>query len=275
MIRLYLRDLINRHRLTMELNNNSNNTNNNTNNNSNNSNNNIDRAEWKIQLVMQNNFISDKNFEDTRTIYSASKPVEIFMGSDTENAIDTLFNTILDRIQQAIETSNERGSGFTHESVALLYYYFQKIDIKRGESYVMSPDWIVSKKATINPKNEKDNECFKWSIIAGLNYNKIKEKELKKLLKFRRVDTDFSSYQRDWEEFEQNNTSIALNILFVSHNSEEIKLPYKSNYNKRKNQVILLMISDEANNYYYFAVKNLSELNSSGWLKGEKGTIIN
>ena len=70
---------------------------------------------------MQNSFISDK---DPRTICSASKPVEIFMGSDTENAIDTLFNTILDRIQQAIETSNERGSRFTHESVALLYYYF-------------------------------------------------------------------------------------------------------------------------------------------------------
>ena len=24
-----------------------------------------DRAEWKIELVMQNNFISDKDFEDT------------------------------------------------------------------------------------------------------------------------------------------------------------------------------------------------------------------
>ena len=139
----------------------------------------------------------------------------------------------------------------------------------------MSPDWIASKKATINPKNEKDNECFKWSIIAGLNYNKIKEKELKKILKFKRVDTDFSSYQRDWEEFEQNNTSIALNILFVSHNREEIKLAYKSNYNKRKNQVILLMISSAANNYYYFAVKNLFELNSSGWLRGKKEAIIN
>ena len=44
----------------------------------------------------------------------------------------------------------------------------------------MSPDWIVSKKATINSKNEKDNESFEWSIIAGLNYNKINEKELKK-----------------------------------------------------------------------------------------------
>ena len=34
------------------------------------------------------------------------------------------------------------------------------------------------------------------------------------------------------------------------------------------------MIRNEANNYYYFAVKNLSELNSSGWLRGKKETII-
>ena len=91
----------------------------------------------------------------------------------------------------------------------------------------------------------------------------------------KKVDTDFSSHQRDWEEFEENNTSIALNILFVSCNSEEIKLSYKSNYNKSKIPVILLMINDEANNCYYFAVKNLSELNSLGWLRGKKEAIIN
>ena len=56
------------------------------------------------------------------------------------------------------------------------------------------------------------------------------------------ADIDFSSYQRHWEEFEQENTSIAINILFVSQNSEEINLAYKSSYNKRKNQVILLMM---------------------------------
>ena len=190
------------------------------------------------------------------------------MGSDTENVIDKLFNTLLQRFQRARaqETSNERGSEFISDSVELLYH-FQRIDIRRAESYIMSPDWIASKKATINPKNEKDNKCFQWSIIAGLNYNKIKEKELKKLLKFRRVDTDFSSYQRDWEEFEQNNTSIALNILFVSYNSEEIKLAYKSNYNKRKNQIILLMINDEANNCYYFAVKKLARITFFGMVK--------
>ena len=122
-------------------------------------------------------------------------------------------------------------------------------------------------KATINPKNEKDNESFKWSIIAGLNYNKIKEKELKKILKFKRVDTDFSSHQRYWENFEQENNSIAINVLFVSHNSEEIKLTYKSSYNKSKHQVILLMINEEANKK---AIKNLSGLNSLGWLRGKR-----
>ena len=118
MIKPYLRGLINNHKPTTELNNYD------SNNDSNNSNNNekSDRAEWKIQLVMQNNCISDKNFEDNRTMYSASKPLEILMGNDTGNAIDKLFNTILERIQQAIEISNERGSGFTHESVALLLF---------------------------------------------------------------------------------------------------------------------------------------------------------
>ena len=90
----------------MEINNNSNNNNNNNNSNNNNNTNtnttttnntnttNSNRAEQKVQLIMKNIFISVKEFEDTRTIHSASKPVEIFIGSDTENIIDTLFDTI-------------------------------------------------------------------------------------------------------------------------------------------------------------------------------------
>ena len=225
--------------------------------------------------TMQNSCISTKSFEETRTIYTNSEPLEIFMGNDTEDAIDKSFNTLLQRLQHAQETLHDRGSEFIPESVELLYYHFQRIDIRRAESYIITPDWIASKKATINPKNEKYNKCFQWSIISGLNYNKIKEKELKKILKFKRVDTDFLSYQREWEEFEQNNTSVAFNILFEPHNRKEIKLAYKSSYNKRKNQVILAMINNEANNCYYFAVKNLSELNSLGWLRGKKEAIIN
>ena len=34
------------------------------------------------------------------------------------------------------------------------------------------------------------------------------------------------------------------------------------------------MSNDEANQCYYFAVKNLSQLNSLGWLQGKKQEII-
>ena len=107
MIRPYLRDLINEQVPTMELNNNNNN-----NNNSKNSNNNSDSdcAEWKIQLTMQNTCISTRSLEETHTIYTKSEPVEIFMGSNTDNVIDKLFNTLSQRFRRAQETSNERGS---------------------------------------------------------------------------------------------------------------------------------------------------------------------
>ena len=133
MIRPYLKDLINEHRPTVELNNNNNNNydNNNSNNNTNNN-----RGEWKIHLTMQNSCISTESFEETRTIYTKSEPVEVFMGSDTEHVI----NTLLQRFQRSQETSNERGSKFIPDSVELLHYYFQRIDIRRAESYIMSPD---------------------------------------------------------------------------------------------------------------------------------------
>ena len=94
---------------------------------------------------------------------------------------------------------------------------------------------------------------------------------MKKYKKIKESDIDFSSYQRDLEEFEQSNCSAAINVLFVLHNSEEIKPACKSNYNNiRKNHVILLMINDEAKNCCSFVVKNLSELYSLGWLRRKK-----
>ena len=66
-----------------------------------------------------------------------SEPVEIFMGSSTEDVIDKLFNTLLQRFQQAQETSDESGGEFIPDSVELLYYHFQRIDIRRAESYII------------------------------------------------------------------------------------------------------------------------------------------
>ena len=74
---------------------------------------------------------------------------------------------------------------------------FRKKNIRRGESYTVSPNWLANKGATINPKNKKDNKCFQYSITSALNYDKIKKKYLQNIEKLKRVDIDFSSYQRN------------------------------------------------------------------------------
>ena len=47
-------------------------------------------------------------------------------------------------------------------------------------------------------------------------------------------------------KFERNNSDIALTIFYAPPNKKEIKITYKSKFNrKRKNQVVLLMIPDD------------------------------
>ena len=71
---------------------------------------------------------------------------------------------------------------------------------------------------------------------------------------------EFPAGPKDWEKLEQNNRTIALNISFVPYNTEIIRVSCRSKYNhKRKNQVILPMITD-GNKRHYIAVSSLSAL---------------
>ena len=95
--------------------------------------------------------------------------------------------------------------------------------------------------------------------------------------KIKREDKDFSLHKRDWKNFEQNNKSTPLNVLFSSKDSEEITLLYKSEYNLEwENKVLLLMINDDDNEkFYYFAVRSKLQLYSSEWLRSKKESIAN
>ena len=106
-------------------------------------------------------------------MYSVSKNIKIFMGNNTDEVIDRLFNTMLQRFQEAKEISFERGSEFIFENVDSLFYYFQKIDINRSGSYIETPKWLKDKKATNNPKNTDDDNCFQYSITIALDNKDI------------------------------------------------------------------------------------------------------
>ena len=68
---------------------------------------------------------------------------------------------------------------------------------------------------------------------------------------------DFPSGIKDWKKFERNNKTIALNILFIPHNTKTINLTYKSKYNpKHENQVVLSMITN-GEQLHYIALKSV------------------
>ena len=56
------------------------------------------------------------------------------------------------------------GSDFKFESVDRLDYKLYKINLKREGSYI---NWIRNKRATINPKNENDDNCFQHTFTVA------------------------------------------------------------------------------------------------------------
>ena len=68
------------------------------------------------------------------------------------------------------------GRDFIFENNELMDCILHKTILKRLGSYIESPEWLKTKGATINPKNEKDNKCFQYALTIALNYNEIKKK---------------------------------------------------------------------------------------------------
>ena len=179
-------------------------------------------------------------------------------------AIKEFRESLLQHYQKNLEQS-VRGSEFIFDRVDLLYYHLQKVGLKRGGSYIDSPKWLKNKKAAINPQNNDDN-YFQYALTVALNHQNIANnpQRISKIEPFidqyNWKEIDFPSHPKDWKKFEQNNNTIALNILFVPHNTKKIGLSYKSKHNfKCENQVILLMITD-GEKWHYLALKSLSAL---------------
>ena len=65
-------------------------------------------------------------------------------------------------------------SGFTLDKIMHLYINFHRLAMTRGSFYTELLEWIKNKEAVINPQN-KDEECFKWTVLAASNHEDIKD----------------------------------------------------------------------------------------------------
>ena len=79
--------------------------------------------------------------------------------------------------------------------------------MRRSESYIKSSEWLKSKKATINPKNINDDNCFQYSIAVALDHKNIGI-DLQRILKIKPFITrynwdgiEFPATQKDRKKF--------------------------------------------------------------------------
>ena len=104
-------------------------------------------------------------------MHTRSDNKEIMNGSDTDEVIEKLFESFLQRYEKNLE-EKMKGSEFEFDGVNFWYYDFNKISLNRGGSYIDSPKWLKNKKSTINPKNN-DYKCFQNAVTLALNLDKI------------------------------------------------------------------------------------------------------
>ena len=185
---------------------------------------------------MHVNFISSKDTGENHTIFVWSDNEEVRLGNETDDIFKKLFKSFLNNYQKE-EIILRKRSDFVFENADLLSYSVHKISLKRGKSYIKSPEWVLNRRATINPKN-KDNKCFQYSITVALNHQNIENhperiSNIKPFInQYNWEGIDFPAGIKDWKKFERNNKTIALNILYIPPNTKTINLACKSKYNR-------------------------------------------
>ena len=187
-----------------------------------------------------------------------SRMMNLHRGSDLDQIVDEMFANMMTQIENPALLN----SRFKFDEVLFLDANFHQLNLMRGSSYLPLSPWLAKKKAIINPNND-DNECFKWAVIAALEFPNIKShpERISNLIKF--------SNNCDWSGLEfpvstkdiglleiRNNVSI--NVLAVE--GREIYIHRKGRLTGHK--VDLMLISENGINHYT-VMKSLSRLLSS------------
>ena len=102
---------------------------------------------------------------------------------------------MIEHMAQQIENPALRNSKFVFDRVLHMDIDFHRLNLKRGSSYVLLPDWLLKKKAMINPKNS-DMECFKWAVITAMKWEEIGNNP-ERVSKLKRYEGEF-----DWSDIE-------------------------------------------------------------------------
>ena len=131
-----------------------------------------DRNSAKVQTSTWIKFIKDGGPgepQDRVELAFNSRLTSVFRSSDLDQVVDGMITLMMEQIENPVLIN----SRFRFYQVLFLDASFHRLNLTQDSSYLPLPDWIDRKKVIINPLNI-DEECFKWAVIAALEWNGIK-----------------------------------------------------------------------------------------------------
>ena len=227
------------------------------------------RTSARIQTTAWIRFVRDDEEGQKRVeLAFNSLMTNVYRGSEMDQIVDGM--TANTKFQ--IENPALLNSRFVFDEFLYLDVNFHQLNLTRGSSYLPLSDWLVRKKAIVNPHND-DEECFKWSVIAAENAGLKDPQRVSNLRKF--MDNyDWSGVEfpvsiKDIGKFETRN-NISVNVLAVE--GRDIYIHRKgqrmgpsgpgSRSDHMGREINLLMVSEDGIRHYT-AIKSLSRLLSS------------
>ena len=79
-----------------------------------------------------------------------------------------IYNIMIAMCLEKISQFQNKGSGWQFEEVGSFDINVDPFNPLGGSSYFPLPSKLAAKKAVINVKNVKDNECFKWAVTSAV-----------------------------------------------------------------------------------------------------------
>ena len=230
--------------------------------------------EQKIQLDLGFNMLPI-SISRKITYFSCSDNIISMPSNNTNEIVNRLLASLHKKFDDDLVLSRE-SSSFVYESVEECNIHFHKIDLRRGASFIDTPEWLKNEKATINPQNTNNAYCFMYAIaialfheVLGNNPGRISKKLIEYVNAFNWHDIAFPATYDDYVLFEKLNDVVALNILYVPLNEANICPEYisKRNFDK-KHQVVLVKIGDNEGKWHFLALQ--SNLDEDGFRRPKK-----
>ena len=215
----------------------------------------------KVKLIlrcnMEKNNISTGEVITLKTAFN-SKPEVNLEGTDVHD----LYNTMADRVLEAMATFQRDGSNWTFKSIICLEIHTVVYEPLKGNSYIPLPPKLAQKKAIINMQNE-DNKCFTWSVLRALNPRERDNERIDKDLKKKEDSLNMTGIVNPVQlnaidKFERQNPTISINVF----GHEESVCPLRVSKCEGREVVNLLLISDDEKRHYCL-IKSMSRLLST------------